>query len=59
MPATSKSQLRAMLAAAAGKSSLGIPASVGREFAQATHSTKWLPERKHAKLRAALKKRKK
>ena len=36
MPATSKRQLRAMYAAAEGRSTLGIPASVGKEFVQAT-----------------------
>ena len=33
MPAVSKAQWRAMKAAAAGKSTLGIPQSVGKEFA--------------------------
>ena len=32
MPAKTEKQRRAMAAAAAGKSTLGIPASVGREF---------------------------
>ena len=36
MPAVSGSQLRAMLAAKAGKSTLGIPAKVGAEFVKAT-----------------------
>ena len=35
MPATSEAQRRAMFAAAAGHSTLGIPASVGKEFADA------------------------
>src|SRR5690349_15041557 len=46
MPAVSKAQNRAMQAAAAGNSTLGIPQSVGKEFAAATKSTKGLPERK-------------
>ena len=36
MPARSKAQLRAMYAAASGHSTLGIPASIGKEFVQAT-----------------------
>ncbi len=32
MPAKSEAQFRAMAAAASGKSTLGIPAKVGREF---------------------------
>jgi hypothetical protein len=49
MPAVSKKQLRAMQAAAHGHSTLGIPESVGKEFADATTSTKNLPERKKPK----------
>lgn len=40
MPAKSKAQLRAMYAAAAGHSTLGIPAKVGREYVQATSKAK-------------------
>jgi hypothetical protein len=36
MPAVSGPQYRAMQAAAHGKSTLGIPQSVGKEFADAT-----------------------
>lgn len=46
MPAVSKAQNAAMHAAAAGHSTLGIPASVGREFVAATPSTKGLPAHK-------------
>jgi hypothetical protein len=35
MPTTSNKQRRAMHAAAAGKSNLGIPKSVGKEFVKA------------------------
>lgn len=61
MPAKSKSQLRAMMAAAHGKSTLGIPKSVGSEFASATSSTSGLPEKlgKLAKARHRKKKQKK
>ncbi len=44
MPATSKKQFRAMKAAQAGKSTLGIPQDVGSEFAGATPSPGKLPE---------------
>ena len=40
MPAKSQAQLRAMYAAAAGKSNLGIPQKVGAEFVQATPKAK-------------------
>jgi hypothetical protein len=46
MPAVSKAQNAAMHAAAAGKSTLGIPKKVGQEFVSATHSVKHLPEHK-------------
>jgi hypothetical protein len=36
VPAVSEAQRRAMYAAAAGKSTLGIPAKVGAEFVAAT-----------------------
>jgi hypothetical protein len=46
MPSVSKAQNAAMHAAAEGKSTLGIPASVGKEFtdAQPPGSVKKLPE---------------
>lgn len=40
MPATSRRQLKAMYAAAAGKSNLGIPQKVGAEFVKATPKAK-------------------
>lgn len=40
MPVTSKAQSAAMRAAAEGKSTVGIPESVGREFVQASHGMK-------------------
>ena len=40
MPAVSSRQMRAMLAAKAGKSTLGIPAKVGAEFVKATPHAK-------------------
>lgn len=43
MPAKSQAQYKAMQAAAHGKSSLGIPKSVGKEFAGATKSPGKLP----------------
>lgn len=45
MPARSKAQLKAMYAAKAGKSTLGIPKSVGADFVAATPSAKGLPEK--------------
>jgi hypothetical protein len=47
MPSVSKAQNAAMWAAREGKSSLGIPASVGRDFndAQTPGSVKKLPQR--------------
>jgi hypothetical protein len=45
MPPKSEAQRRAMQAAAHGKSTLGIPASVGREFAAADPGGK-LPKKK-------------
>jgi hypothetical protein len=44
MPAVSEAQRKAMFAAAAGKSTLGIPKSVGKEFADADQGGK-LPAR--------------
>ena len=50
MPAVSQAQFRAMEAAKEGKSTLGIPAKVGREFTQGfagqPGSVKALPARK-------------
>ena len=45
MPPVSERQRRAMRAAAAGKSTLGIPKEVGKEFSDADRGGK-LPERK-------------
>ena len=45
MPPRSESQRRAMAAAAKGKSTLGIPKKVGREFMKADKGGK-LPKRK-------------
>lgn len=45
MPPVSQKQRRAMRAAAAGNSALGIPKSVGKEFSEADPGGK-LPERK-------------
>jgi hypothetical protein len=49
LPIESKSQLRAMYAAAAGKSTLGIPKSVGKDFVAAGPASGKLPERKNDK----------
>jgi hypothetical protein len=46
MPVVSQDQRRAMYAAAEGKSNLGIPKSVGREFVQSSHGLTGLPEKK-------------
>lgn len=45
MPAVSEAQRRAMFAAKAGKSTIGIPKAVGEEFAAADKGGK-LPEKK-------------
>lgn len=45
MPIESKAQQRAMYAAAAGKSNIGIPKKVGKEFIAAGPAKKKLPER--------------
>lgn len=45
MPPVSQAQRRAMRAAAAGKSTLGIPKKVGKEFSAADPGGK-LPKRK-------------
>ncbi len=48
MPPKSESQRKAMYAAAEGKSTLGIPASVGKEFEKADPGGK-LPEKAKSK----------
>jgi hypothetical protein len=57
MPIESKAQQRAMYAAAAGKSTLGIPEKVGAEFVAAGPAKAKLPARaanpEHAKKLAA------
>lgn len=45
MPPVSQAQRRAMYAAAEGKSNIGIPKAVGKEFTEADKPGK-LPERK-------------
>ena len=45
MPMKSKAQMGAMYAAAEGKSTLGIPKKVGKEFVAAGKAKKNLPER--------------
>lgn len=47
MPLVSKAQQGAMYAAAAGKSTLGIPAKVGKDFVAAGPAGNRLPEKKH------------
>lgn len=53
MPVVSKSQLRAMRAAAAGHSTIGIPQAVAAKYVAHSHGQKIkkLPERKRAKKR--------
>jgi len=48
MPSVSRAQQKAMHAAAAGRSTIGIPQSVGEDFAAADHARgpAKLPERK-------------
>jgi hypothetical protein len=46
MPVVSEAQRRAMYAAKEGKSTLGIPKSVGADFIAATPAGAKLPERK-------------
>ena len=53
VPAVSDAQRRAMFAAAAGKSTLGIPKSVGKDFVAATPAGK-LPARAPKKKSKAL-----
>lgn len=47
MPPVSKAQTRAMYAAASGKSNIGIPQKVGKEFTKSV--PKGLPARKSKK----------
>ena len=44
MPMESKQQMKAMYAAAAGKSTLGIPKKVGKEFVKAGKAKPNLPK---------------
>jgi len=46
VPSTSAKQHRAMAAAAYGKSTLGIPKKVGKEFLKADKGKKFTPKRK-------------
>lgn len=46
MPYVSSAQRAAMYAAAAGKSTLGIPEKVGKDFVAAGPASKKLPQRK-------------
>jgi hypothetical protein len=57
MPVVSKAQNAAMHAAEQGKSTLGIPAKVGKEFVEASHGMKVgkLPEHVRAKRQAVAK----
>jgi hypothetical protein len=48
-PVKSERQRRAMYAAKAGHSNLGIPQSVGAEMIEKSHGIKNLPETKHKK----------
>lgn len=50
MPPRSEAQRKAMRAAAAGKSTLGIPKTVGKEYSAADKGGK-LPKRKKGKRR--------
>ena len=45
MPIVSEAQRKAMYAAAAGKSTLGIPKSVGKDFVAAGPASSSLPEK--------------
>lgn len=56
MPVVSKAQNRAMHAAAAGHSTIGIPRSVAQKFVAHSHGQKIkkLPERKRKKKRSHL-----
>ena len=54
MPAKSEAQRKAMAAAAKGKSTLGIPASVGKEYMEEDEGGK-LPKRINKDLSKAIK----
>ena len=54
MPIVSDAQRKAMYAAAAGKSTLGIPKSVGQDFVDAGPASKSLPERVSSKKKKSL-----
>ena len=45
MPIKSEQQMKAMYAAAAGKSTIGIPKKVGKEFVKAGPASKNLPNK--------------
>lgn len=49
MPYVSEAQRRAMYAAANGKSTLGIPSSVGKDFVAAGPASSHLPKKKSSK----------
>ena len=49
MPIVSEAQRRAMYAAANGKSTLGIPKTVGQDFVDAGPASKKLPAHKKSK----------
>lgn len=53
MPIESRQQQKAMYAAAEGKSTLGIPKKVGKEFVKAGPAKKNLPARVNAPVRKA------
>ena len=57
MPPRSEAQRRAMYAAAAGKSTLGIPKKVGEEYVAADKGGK-LPERKRKRFSEIMRDRK-
>jgi hypothetical protein len=54
MPVVSEAQRRAMYAAKEGKSTLGIPKSVGAEFIAATPAGEKLPARAPGKKKKSL-----
>jgi hypothetical protein len=57
MPSVSQAQRGAMFAAAAGKSTLGIPQKVGQEFAEADTGGKLPAKARQEKVPAKMKKR--
>ena len=58
MPSVSAKQARAMHAAAAGKSTLGIPRKVGREFVKADKRKRNRKAAKHIRRKLTKRKRK-